>query len=63
MYKSNIYQPAYHSKKTFMVYNLNLVRFLYIKWFKGYTGLNTKPFYFSCNMIQKKIKLLNFKCK
>ena len=46
MYKSSIYQPAYHSKKTFMVYNLNLVRFLYIKWFKGYSGLNTKPFYF-----------------
>ena len=54
MYKSKIYQPAYHSKENFMDYNLNVVLFLYLKRFKSYSGLNEKPFYFSSHRIEKK---------
>ena len=56
MYKSKIYQPAYHSKENFMDYNLNVVLFLYLKRFKSYSGLNEKPFYFSSHRIEKKNK-------
>ena len=61
MYESKIYQPGYHSKKSFMVYNFDLGLFFYFKWFKGYSCLNVIAFYFQSYRNAKKYKLLNFK--
>ena len=63
MYKRKISQPAYYSKENLMVYNLHVVLFLYLKWFKNCSGLEAKPFYFRSHRITKNIKLLNFKRK
>ena len=46
MYKRKISQPEYHSKEDLMVYNLNVVLFLHLKWFKNCSGLEAKPFSF-----------------
>ena len=58
MYKSKIYQPAYHSRKSFMVYSLDLGLFLYFKWFKRYSGLNVIAIYFQSYTNPKKKKNL-----
>ena len=63
MYKSKIYQPAYHSKKSFMVYNLDLGLFFYFKWFKGFSGLNVIALYFQSYKNTKKNKFIKFKRK
>ena len=54
MYKSKIYQPAYHSKENFKVYNFNCRLFLYLKGFKSSSGLNVIVFYFQQYRIAKK---------
>ena len=54
MYKSKIYQRAYHSKENFMVYNFNYRLSLYLKRFKSNSGLNLIDFYFQQYGIGKK---------
>ena len=39
MYKSKVYQPAYHLKENFMLYNFNGNFFSYFELFKSYGGL------------------------
>ena len=58
MNKSKIYQLAYHSKYSFMVYNLDLGLFFYFKWFKVYSGLKVIAFYFQSYRNAKKKKNL-----
>ena len=39
MYKSKVYQPAYHLKENFMLYNFNWDFLSYFESFKSYGGL------------------------
>ena len=53
MDKSKIYQPAYHLKDNFIVYNLNELALFSIKWFKSCIGYKAKPVIFGPIELQK----------
>ena len=53
MDKRKIYQPAYHLKDNFIVYNLNVLALFSIKWFKTCIGYKAKPLIFGPIELQK----------
>ena len=60
MYKSKIYQTAYHSKENVMPYNFNVGLFLYFKCFESNNGLKIIAFYFQSHRIGKKQQIIKF---
>ena len=54
MYESKIYQPGYHSKENFILYNFNVTLSLFIKRLISYIGLNVIAFYFQSYKFRKK---------
>ena len=60
MYKSKIYQTAYHSKENVMPYNFDVGLFLYFKCSKTNSGLKIIAFYFQSDRIAKRQQIIKF---